>query len=1296
MKNDLGKIFSIVFLPACIAVLSQCGGGGGGGPDDSVDPIVTPDPNSDLASQAVNTFDDSGIDITLKSEDGNGYHDFEETEQYKKETTTLTLTNGTSEDTTFFISFYGSGGGFRFVEEIEGEETVFASVSDLVLAAGTSKDYTLQFDASLMGTRSGYIEVTVSGLSGYIHFPFQGAVTGPADFKVILASYMCSDDDAPDLSTLDFMRVPSGRAATQSLKICNTGGDRLNINTVQFEASASGAESSAMEVDDEVDDIDLDGFEDLITDTLNPDYFKYYPPPWDEEFLEPKLEDYTGALPDGPSAFSVTENSTGRSPDGMAIESGGYVRLDVVFEPTLMIEAPEGSLYNPISYAAKMTINTSLGEVDVDAVGATGGKEPVLEVTYTTDPADPCLDDDETSCSMELDLDSFDSAINFGTVSVFSDWIPEDSQAVILKLHNDGSGLTYHSNLKIWADPITAGYFTFVKKEDLVREDLWRSSEEVSFPLDVAVGQSVFLEIHYSPTPPACDEATEESCPWDFYDMGWLVLKHTGANGPENGVVLVGQQELSNAVLVYQDDTKLKSDNAITPYSDSNRKNLCNFLIDENTDADGDGAVDGNTTKKFTIENNSTNYTLTSTITAGSLYNAEDESVVGSFTVDNSSVPTSFGAPSEFTATFFVDDTVAAGTEIHGLLTIVNSYGTADLDSDHPADYSIYFKGVAATTGECTGSGTPVDGSAVLLIDRITMILDGLETARNPPSFKLHIPAKVYKDHGAIMLGAVEYDPINTDPNSVKVFKPYNHQMANVNGCFPLPTNPYRQEAKEGSWDDPDTQCPFDNGTIAFTGAEACIPANKPEVYTDGTNTYYVFYHEFVKFEPGNCNNVEMEGKIATFYLKEGQTVKEVFDAMESEVGIDKSAAEYQDFLKTFQFDSYITFNTAYSSGACNHAAGETISGTTDAEAIRDCWDAFVGDENLWRSKGLIEECTYFLFSVDAGCVPSDVDWKDDVDPEDLCDDVSITINRPDTWTGFGEYEPHVDLDTGEESETRWDFNVRNVHLVGSFIVNSLGPFFDNTAKLLFADLYATMTTKAIGAEDPWDDLIAVNNRSDFDKEDIYLDIGDSTTEFNWTADGINSEFTTGTGAEDDRDCYDESGKPLTLTSCRGNFVIREDGNTIMPAGEPVNLENLNQLLIVGLSSFHGKKGLSPSFAQEGSDGKGKPLVFTLHGCLKGLEEGEELSEDAGCQDEHWDDEDVVAQYCSDNYGILSDEECAISRSTDWDGTGDTPRHWINYTIFDQDRNRLTDYFDYPNNYFLTEDLIIKACGAGM
>lgn len=1253
MKKSLKNSLFLVCL-----CLSSCMGNGGSS-DDNENPSPSPSATSttdDLASLVVNTFLENGVNVTADPT----YLDFGTTEQDDKIKMTVTITNGSSQSLTLTMSFYGTSSGFRVIES---DGSFVAYKPDFVLAPGEKQEFKIQYDASILGVSRGYIEVTDANSSNYVHIPFQGIVASATDFKIISASDMCSNSDAPSLSTLDFLKVASEKSKEKSFKICNTSISDITLNSITFSTNTSGAVSAAIDTDS------LDNFILDIADALDTTFADYYNPPQTSGFSEPIPRIYE-ISPNEPAAFSVIEDSTGKTPRAILIPTGSFALFHVNFEPTLNIEAPEGELYEPIPYAADMIVSTSLGNLTVDAVGASGGKEPMLQVTYT--PAG------ETA-SWGIDTDSAGAAISFGTVSIPEDWVPEHSKDVTLTFTNVGSG---EKNLEIWAEKMESGYFTFVEE-----------SPEKTFPLELAPdGPPVTLTLRYAPTPTA--NADGNYLAQDSYDMGQLVLQQTGGNGPENRITLYGEETSSSAVEAYQESSKLKSTTSSSPYSADRPKSLCAVKIGSSV------------SKAFTIYNNSSHYKLTTTLSVGDLSNV-------SARLSRSSLSVNAGSASTFNLVLTTSSRVAAGRVVSGRLRIDNHYASSyeTTFGQSPNSYDVYFSATASADGVCSGGGTPVDGDAFLVIDRISMNLAGLEPARNPPAFKMYIPLKVDKAHEVATIGALPFDPINTDPAGVDVFKPYNHQMANVKGCFPLPTNPYKRESDPGSWTG-GAQCNYTSSVdegIRVEGTEACMVPNKPELVTVDDKNYYVFYHEFVKFNPTTCAT-EIEGKIATFYLQETspgvwQSIEDVFNDMAAEVGTDGEVPHYQAFLHTFQFNSFMKFSANYDQADCVQSAGTTLNGDTQSEEIGKCWDAFGSDATMIRNSGMIEECTYFYFDVAPGCVPPDVPWKAEVPAEQLCSaDKGSTYANKDTWIGFGEYEPHLDLSTGEQDDTKWDFTLRNVHLTGSFVVNSLGLFFDNAAKLLFADLYATITTKAIGNDETdWNDLIAVNNRDDLEKSDVRIKLNDA--EAQWTNDGINSVFTTGEFGDptgDDKSCFDSPAG----SSCRGNYIIRPNNEAeIVPAGEPADFVHNNRFLLVGYGVF-GAVGnlavdqLAPSFARQDSSGKGKPLVFTLHGCMA---KEEDIAGDSnyGCYDGHIDSTDeegnTIPRLLEDYKaaGILTAEDVTNAQSSD-PAIQAQSKAWINFRIFNQDRDRLTDYYN-TNNYFFDKDYYTSTpCGSGM
>ncbi len=1238
MLRIFKKLFFLIPVLAGV-ILIHCSGGGD---SDSQDEVVQPTNPSishsdDLSSSAVNTFLDNGIQLTIDPT----YADLGETTQDEPLKTSFTITNGTSDSQLITLSLFGSSGVFRMMKD-NGE--FFAYLPDVSLAAGESQTLTLVYDASLMGTHTGYLEITAYNVSGTIYFPFRGSVTGPADFRIISSGYMCTNDNAPQLTSLDFMKVASDRSKVLSFKICNTGGERLKINTIEFGKETDGVSSMAMDVDPFQD------FEWEVTDALNTAYFEYYNPPTDSSFIEPEYIDYTGALPDATAAFEVEEHTYEINPDGLVIDSGSYAVFDVTFAPELDAEAPEGQLYNPVSYAADMKISTSLGELEIDLVGATGGKEPILEVSY--------IKEDDSATTYEVDLDSQGAAIHFGTASIFDDWITEDTKEVTLTLANMGSGL---KSLQIWADSIDLGYFTFV-----------RESPERSFPIELDPGVATTIKLVYAPTP-------EGNVAQDTYDMGQMVLRHTAGNGPVNPVTFVGEEESGEIIDIQQaGGVKLKKNDAgadgSNPYDSAPKR----FCISQGDDASW-------STISFEIANHSS--LADNILTTGWSIALDPQEGTG----QSSGIVTPVGdnpvqtGPGE-TGTFGFIVTPATDEEgdilstINGTLMITNSFALEEtlgvsLDYDYEVNFTMT---VASTADGCSGgSGQPLTGTRKLVIDAITMNMPSgaiTEPATNRSPFKFHLPIDLDSTNGYARIHGLDYST-EAGVSPVTQIRSYAHQLTGAYlGCRPYPTNPYRLEFEEGSWDGP-FQCPYeeDPNFGVKDGTVTCMDSNGAEDYVvDETTTYKVFYHEFIQFNE-DCT-VKFKGKFAYFYLKPGETVKDAVQRIIDEYGVSAKDYEYETGRGAFQFDSYITFNEPYT---CN---GVTQSGTvTDPDAIKLCWMQF-HDDQVSRLSGFIDECNYFNFSIDEGCIPRDAPGSINYTEEELCDDGSITYDDPDTWVGFGEYEPR------EDDETKWDLTLRNIH-IQAFVLHA-NEFFKNNSKMLFSDLYVTLTTRAIGenSDDP-QDLIAVNSRSDFSTDRIYIPKSSDMAQDYWIQHGKNSKFFT--GEEQYVDC--DPSQPLT--SCRGNFVYNTGGNEILHSGEPIDFvtDGENRTILVGVGSFHGKDQMAPFFAQELKDGRGSALYFTFHGCFE-ADDADTITEGAGCfapqLDPGTDDDGASISSLFPDY-----VEHTILADTDIDSTDvESSKAYINYHIFDFDRDRATDYYSggslgHPNgNYYVDED----------
>jgi hypothetical protein len=1235
-------------------------------------PVITPGAEGSISQIAENTFIENGISISVDPL----FLDFGGSKHQTPVIKPFTVNNNTDSAHSFLLDLQSQSGSFSLMED-DGSLSAYRPIR---IEAGTSQGFNLRYDAAILGTHSGQIEVTADGLTGHIIFPFRGSVTSTADMKLIHASYMCSNNLAPVLNKIDFGRVASGRFKKNSFKICNIGDKTIKIHLPQIKMNTTGAVSDIIHSKKEEPPLWS------VTDALNPSLTSLIDYPsmgLTEPFAEPAIDENTPGPASEAAAFSIEPlmtDGTTFPPQGLTMDAGSYVHFDVFFSPNISHEPPDGGLYSHILHAADIDINTSIGHFTVDAVGATGGREPMLELTY--------LREEDTAAARKIKLNSPNRSINFGTAKIYSDWVTEHARRVKLVLKNVGSG---NKKLKIWFDDITQGYFTF------------ESNQEVNLPIELAPGERYYLNMLYAPAP--VDRIAVK-----HWNLGQLVIRHNGGNGPVHYVTLVGEQTAGNAVLVMQGASIVQSaTNNLDKNGELKVKNFCAVKINDVTDPESEQTV-----KDFTIINNSPNFTLTSTLSVTRLTDENGltyPAYMGRATISPETVLTiPPKSQKDFDLSFFVHHAIKHGKQLNGEITITNRFsGTGDLANPQQAFgtsldiYRIPFTAQASTTGECDGaSGVPLDGTNTFIIDRITMNLLGLdEPARNPPSFKFHLPIDLNLEHGSVRIHGLPFNPAKP-VSYIKQIRSYAHQISNVNSCYPLPTNPYKLEFEEGSWDGPGKQCNYTSEIdpdVKVLGSAVCMASNdvqEEELDENGTKEkVYVFYHEFVKFGK-NCN-VDVEGKVSTFFLRQGETPGDVFDRMQAELDItSKNEDDYAQYTRPYSFGSYIMFNKSYNGPGCNVNANTKLE---DPDQIKACWKAFVSDEEMRRVLGMVEECSYFNFEIGEGCYPQDAPevLAGDVDQSKVCTDTSITIEDPDTWKGYGKYE--VD----PVDDKKYDITIYNTNLKAFTLVHSLNVFFLHAGKLLYSDLYGTLTTKAIGKTDDPYELVAVDTRSDFEVNDILRNIDEAAIDY-WIEEGVNSQFKVGENGEyDDRPCveynslgkFEDGAEILNYNECRGNFEFTDQGQ-LVHAGESIGLDYDNRLLVVALSAFHGPGELAPSFASENSAGKGKALFFSFHGCLKRNEVDEngdfipfELEEAKlmGCYDGKIDDrvwntstgnnEPIINAYLE--HGLLdafdvSPEpeegetiEDAIKRS----------KAYINFEIFDDDRNRLNDYYNY-------------------
>lgn len=1272
MKGRMTKGVKNLFLCIAFALAAACSGSDGGtsmlNDDIGATPDFSPTSSENLSDLTVNTFKSSGIDISV-TPDTVDFNDPEESGDAGEIaidddiTVPFTLSNRSGGKRTFSFQFYAVSSGFSVLDS---DEINLGTWDDIVLEDGASETFHAKFDATLFGTQTTYLAIT-SDVEGHIHLPMRAVVSGAADFRVIPTGYLCSNDDAPAVTFLDFGKTAYGRTETRGIKICNTGGEDFEVNSIAMMTADSEIRSNAFSGN---------AYEDFIwsvEDEINASFSSGLSPSYSRSFAEPQFIPYEGDGGDAASDYGAVINETGTQAENTVIAAGELLRLDVGFTPSIDIEAPEGSLYEPIERNAKMRVTTSLGIVDIPLVAATGGREPSLKLSYR-------LSDTETW--REIDLDSDGSAIYFGSVEVFRDWVTDNFRAAEIKVENAGSG---NKALEFYPKSL-AGYFEYDSED----------GSELEFPIVIpSGGDARSFEIRYLPTP---HDVPEEAA-WDF---GQFYFEHTGGNGPQGKVALVGEQDDGDAVELKFGGSTLKRE-----YGETESKNLCVMQIDD--------GVSPATDQAFTVLNNNGQYPLT---VSWSVIQDADSDATFSATPSSGSFTVEPGSSASFTTGLLAAADASEGANTRGILTVTTNYPSeqeskyaAELADLEGRDFTVPFSAQASTTGLCALGGGKVVGKdaegvtlATVVVDRISMVLTSLiEPTRNHPAFRFHLPLEIdYKKGRARVSESIPFIYDKNDPKFTPIyqFRSYAHQITNVKGCAPLPSNPYRLEFEKGSWTGDGFDCNED-GTISYAGKDgaettinsdtACLPGNGGEEITVDGVRWVVFYHDFVKFDTSGCE-MEYYGKVATFaYRPDVESFSDVF--ARSEANPNGSESDFEQIYGTFQFGSYLFFNKDFTCGSKTYKSGTTEE---DPDGIKDCYAALAERNDGTRNDGFLNECSYFNFIIDKGLTPDDAD--------------SDSPNT-DEWSGYGFYEPHVDAD-GNLYDTKYDITLYNIHAQ----VFALSPgdrvsFFRHPGKLLYTELNVTFTTKPVAdpnAQSDWTDLVAVKARPNFDKNQVYLTDGDpyDVDQF-WRDDGFNNQFSS---AIDDAEMepgvdYGGFGK--------GNFVNCPEGSgcDIVPSGWPVNFDENNLLILTGLGSFNGKGNTAPGFAKEDSSGKGKSLYFTLHGCLvEGV-----ASEDQGCftskldttvmdHDSSADNDDTSVLDVYAQYGILPSgypgdtsasgtSDCAAAAASD-----DIYRAMpcIDYKIFPMDRDRLTNYYDSSKFHYEKDYYGGSTCGYGM
>lgn len=1257
------KMTRLTLLFLMISLLLNCSGSSSSStvtPEFDPTPSFTPTETESLENLVINTFTDNGVQITVSPE----YLDFNsaEGEINKDQETELNfeLTNNSGETRKFNFQIYSVSAGFSILND-KGEN--IGSYSAIEIENGETIAFAIRFNAWSFGLQSGTLTITAD-VSGYIQMPFQAMVSGAADFRIIPSGYLCSDLNAPVVTQIDFLKVSSGVNRVQTIKICNTGGEDISVYSSQISQGSSTDQSKALQ---------NNSFEEFlwtVTNEINSSFAFGEQPNQSGSFVEPVYQDYPQEVTDSAESYSIAVHHSGDAVSDLLLEAGQLLAVDVVFAPDLNLEAPDGVTYNPKAINALLTLETSLGPVEIPLLGASSGIEPVLKLSYRFG---------DSEAYREIDLNAESPAIHFDQVGIFLDWVSSNSKTAEIMIENIGSGT---KNLQFFGGTIN-GFFEYYW------DDI---STPLSFPLSVAPGNASILKIRYIPS--ATQELSESyDATWDF---GQFYFQHNGGNGPYGKATLVGEQDAGFAVELYYGGSNLKHD-----YNESEYKNLCVFST----------KASNPTTKTFRVVNNNIHDTMEVNWKIKKLDAGLNASVTnGTLTVPPASENT-FSI--DFTA-----DASSSGSLVGGTLRVKTRYpdseyeGSASLDDLlFDRNFVVPFKATGSDTGTSSLCGGGVLGAedtmqVTYIMDRVILALAPSlpESNRNPPGFKYHFPLEFNLEKGTARISKPTpfiWDKNDPEFSPVKQIRSFIHQATNIQGCAPLPSNPYRLEFQKGSWTGAGIECQDGDigGTVTFSDPNnesgpitvntdtACMDNNGGEEYTDANNVrWVVFYHDFLKYE--NCVP-QYYGKVSTVAFR--PDLEEIYDVYErAEAKPDESEAFYESVYGTYQHESYITFFEKIQCGSLIANPGDTI---TDPDEIKSWYTCFASNsDETSRDKGFIDECSYFNFSIDAGIIPEDAD--------------SPNPDR-DSWSGFGTYEPHVD-DEGTLHPTKYDLTIYNAHMKALVVgAGDRVKFFGHPGHLVYSDVYATLTTKRVATEESlengtWQDEIAVETRPHFDKDQILLEDGNPISiKTYWTEDGMSEELSNSISPENFEPGVNYGG------AGKGNFRwVSGSTNKIIPAGWPINYDENNLAVIIALGTFTGQGNTAPSFAKaDSATGKGKSLYFAFHGCMV----AGEPSENQGCYDYYRDNATLKDGSDTPIIDAYVDAEMLISGYPDdpadcsllSDAGFEDPFNYkymscINFRIMDRDRDQYTNYYE-SNNFFYEENMYTSTtCGQGM
>lgn len=1270
-RHVLTYILFFVLFSFGMQNMLGCGGDSGSGPsfsDNEVEPVpaFNPSETQSLAELAENTFLDHGVNVTVSPQ----FLDMNQGSKIERQSTKrreFTLSNNSGKSLSFNFRIFSATGGFSILDQ---NDNLIDGWSHVVLGSGESKTFIVKFDAWTFGTHTSFLSLSADEAEGSIKLPFRATVTGDGDFKVVTAGYSCSDESAPQVDVLDFYKVVSGNSRTHKIKICNNSGNAVTISQAQLLNDNLGFESTVMQENAYTD------FLWSVSEEIDASFALGALPDFNGGFIAPNRIPFDGTITNQAGLFDVRVSHTGHVVEDLLIESGKYLVLDVTLSPDVDAEAPTGSLYENQSLTANLVLETANGPIQIPLVGATAGHEPQLQLSYRLDGM---------TAWQPVDLDGSSPAIIFGNVDLFLDWIAINSQIVELNIANTGNG---SKNLEVSGENLS-GFFEYY----------WDTPEErLAFPLSIPSGNAETIKLRYLPadTSASGDDFVAQ------YNFGQMYLNHNGGNGPRRKMVLVGEQTAGYAVELFYGGSELKRE-----YNANEFKNLCLIRTSNAGSSDKTFTVINNNKLDDLVVNWSVEYDssqLSVNTGSGQFTVPAGERSTDELKITLSGNPSASGQTASFT---LVVDTSFSQTEAQG----------SNLPNAAPRHFRVPLRALISENGDSVlcdtgvlGQGGPTE--VTFIMDRImlTMAPPSLkESNRNHPAFKFHFPLTVDADKGTVLVEKpIEYTYDANDPSSnpVKQIRTYAHQFTNIRGCAPLATNPYRTEFEKGSWTGTGFECADDgNGTVTFRSPDssplggeeftfdtdtACMNNNGGEEYTDpATGTkWVVFYHDFFRID--GCA-VQFYGRVSNFaYKPDEEKLTDVFER--GDQSPNESESFYEDLYGAFRFDSYIIFGQDYQCGEKTYAAGTTINSPDEIKEFYSCI-AQRGDSR--RNDGFIDECSYFNFTIDAGEIPDDAD--------------SANPNT-DNWNGFGYYEPYRD-ENGNIHPTKYDMTIYNVRMK-AFVIGAgdRSSFFAHPGHLIYSQLEATLTTKRVAGETSledgtWQDLISVNSRQHFESDEIFIEHNNpvDTSQY-WTGDRISPYL----GNSTDVFSIPEDGVDYGGYG-RGNYrYMSSDPNTIIPAGWPVNFDENNLMMLVGVGAFTGKGNTAPSFAKaDAATGKGKPLYFTFHGCLV---EGDP-DENQGCYNYTRDGEtlqnsttpiiDIYSQL-----GVLPESypvdpaDCLLLEDPGFEDRDNyLYMSCINYKILPIDRDRLTNYYESNANRFEYEDNSYynqSKCGFGM